>query len=112
MRLKFRLTFRFPLIVRGGRITSSRSSGALRTAVPPTQEDLPWASRGGGQACICCLTEPATLSQPTVSYRMKVLVYAGLLTRDQPGKWAYYRLVPGSRDSLAQMPSLAVPVGV
>jgi ArsR family transcriptional regulator len=43
---------------------------------------------------------------------MKVLVHAGLLTRDQRGKWAYYRLVPGSMDSLARMLSLAVPAGV
>jgi DNA-binding transcriptional ArsR family regulator len=92
--------------------TSSRSGGAPPTAVPSAQEDLPPASCGGGEACICGLTEPVALSQRTVSHHMKVLVGAGLLTRDQRGKWAYYRLVPGSMDSLAKMLSLAVPAGV
>jgi ArsR family transcriptional regulator len=41
------------------------------------------------------------LSQPTVSHHMKVLVDAGLLHREQRGKWAYYRLVPGALDALA-----------
>jgi ArsR family transcriptional regulator len=42
-----------------------------------------------------------TLSQPTVSHHMKVLVDAGLLEREQRGKWAYYRLVPGVLDNVA-----------
>jgi ArsR family transcriptional regulator len=42
---------------------------------------------------------------------MKVLVDAGLLTREQRGKWAYYRLVPGAMNSLAKVLSLAVPPG-
>ena len=30
-----------------------------------------------------------------------ILVAAGILTREQRGKWAYYRLVPGALDALA-----------
>jgi ArsR family transcriptional regulator len=60
------------------------------------------AAHAGGEACICDLTEPVRLSQPTVSHHMKVLVDAGLLTREQRGKWAFYRLVPGAFDALAQ----------
>jgi len=63
------------------------------------------------EACICDLTGPVELSQPTVSHHMKVLVDAGLLTRDQRGKWAFYRLVPGAMDSLAGVLALAIPVG-
>jgi ArsR family transcriptional regulator len=32
---------------------------------------------------------------------MKVLVEAGLLTREQRGRWAYYRLVAGAADDIA-----------
>lgn len=46
-----------------------------------------------GEACICDLTEPVGLSQPTVSHHMKLLVDAGLATREQRGRWAYYRVV-------------------
>ena len=54
------------------------------------------------EACVCDLTEPLGLSQPTVSHHLKVLVDAGILTRDKRGTWAYYRLVPGSLGSLAE----------
>ena len=53
------------------------------------------------EACVCDLTEPLGLSQPTVSHHLKVLVDAGLLSRDKRGTWAYYRLVPGALASLA-----------
>ncbi len=51
------------------------------------------AATDGGEACICDLTEPVALSQPTVSHHMKLLVEAGLVTREQRGKWAYYRVI-------------------
>lgn len=62
----------------------------------------------GGEACICDLTSPVGLSQPTVSHHMKILVEAGLLAREQRGKWVYYRLVPGAAESLAD--ALLVPL--
>ena len=55
----------------------------------------------GGEACVCDLTEPVGLSQPTVSHHLKVLVDAGLMTRDKRGVWAYYALVPGALDAVA-----------
>jgi len=54
------------------------------------------------EACVCDLTEPLGLSQPTVSHHLKVLVDAGILTRDKRGTWAYYRLVPRALRSLAE----------
>jgi ArsR family transcriptional regulator len=59
------------------------------------------AGHAGAEACVCDLTEPVGLSQPTVSHHLKTLVEAGLLERTQRGKWAYYRLVPGALDALA-----------
>lgn len=50
------------------------------------------AAGEGGEACICDLTEPVGLSQGTVSHHMKLLAEAGLVTRDQRGKWAYFAL--------------------
>jgi ArsR family transcriptional regulator len=48
----------------------------------------------GGEACVCHLTEPLGLSQPTVSHHLKVLLDAGLVERERRGSWAYYRVVP------------------
>lgn len=59
------------------------------------------AAHDGGEACVCDLTEPLDLAQPTVSHHLKVLVDAGILTRSKRGTWAYYALVPGALDSLA-----------
>ncbi|WP_402463224.1 ArsR/SmtB family transcription factor [Isoptericola aurantiacus] len=54
-----------------------------------------------GEACVCDLTAPVGLSQPTVSHHLKILVEAGLLTRTQRGRWAYYAAVPGALEALA-----------
>lgn len=55
------------------------------------------------EACVCDLTEPLGLSQPTVSHHLKVLMDAGYLTRTRRGTWAYYRLVPGSLDAVSKL---------
>lgn len=49
-----------------------------------------------GEACVCDLTDPVGLAQPTVSHHMKQLVDAGLVTREQRGKWAYYAIDPAT----------------
>lgn len=61
------------------------------------------AAHEGAQACACDLMAPLGLSQPTVSHHLKVLVDAGILSRDKRGIWAYYTLVPGALDSLARL---------
>jgi ArsR family transcriptional regulator len=53
------------------------------------------------EACVCDLTEPVGLSQPTVSHHLRLLVEAGILSREQRGKWAYYKLVPTTLNALA-----------
>jgi ArsR family transcriptional regulator len=59
------------------------------------------ASRPGGEACVCDLPAPLGLSQPTVSHHLRVLHQAGLLEREQRGRWAHYRLVPERFRALA-----------
>ena len=51
--------------------------------------------------CACHLIEPLGLSQPTVSHHLKKLVDAGLLDREQRGKWAYFSLAPEASERLA-----------
>ena len=59
------------------------------------------AAHEGGEACVCELTEPLGLTQPTISHHLKILVDAGIFTRDKRGVWAYYALVPSALDALA-----------
>jgi len=51
--------------------------------------------------CVCELTGPLGLSQPTVSHHLKKLLAAGLLEREQRGTWAYYSLRPDALGGLA-----------
>nr|WP_205709091.1 metalloregulator ArsR/SmtB family transcription factor [Kineococcus siccus] len=72
------------------------------------------AAHEGGEACACDLVASLGLSQPTVSHHLKVLVEAGLLTRDKRGVWAYFALVPQALNALAAVltvPTAAPPGG-
>lgn len=55
----------------------------------------------GEPVCACELIEPLGLSQPTVSHHLKKLVDAGLLDREQRGRWAYFSLRPETAERLA-----------
>jgi ArsR family transcriptional regulator, arsenate/arsenite/antimonite-responsive transcriptional repressor len=59
------------------------------------------AAHENREACVCDLTEPLGLTQPTISHHLKVLVDAGIFTRDKRGVWAYYALVPAAMDALS-----------
>ena len=61
------------------------------------------AATTGGEACICDLTDPVGLSQPTVSHHMKQLTDAGLISREQRGKWAYFRVDDTALDAIARI---------
>jgi len=53
------------------------------------------AAQPGGEACVCHLTAPVGLTQPTVSHHLRVLHEAGFLEREKRGAWVFYRIVPG-----------------
>ena len=88
------------------RLTAAQADGLatlLKALADPTRLRLVSmvAAHAGGEACVCELTEPLGLTQPTVSHHLKVLIDAGILTRDKRGVWAYYALVPGALDAVA-----------
>jgi ArsR family transcriptional regulator len=58
-------------------------------------------STSGGSICVCELVEPLGLAQPTVSHHLKKLLDAGLLDREQRGKWAYFSINPEAAERLA-----------
>ena len=60
----------------------------------------------GEPLCVCELTGPLGLSQPTVSHHMKKLLEAGLLEREQRGKWAYFSLNAEALRTLASVADL------
>ncbi|MEM7340731.1 MAG: metalloregulator ArsR/SmtB family transcription factor [Actinomycetota bacterium] len=52
------------------------------------------------EICACDLPELLGRSQPTISHHLKQLVDAGLLDREQRGKWAWFSLRPGAMDAV------------
>ena len=56
--------------------------------------------------CVCNLIDPLGLSQPTVSHHLKRLVDAGILAREQRGKWAYFSLNPEAATRLTALVDL------
>ena len=61
------------------------------------------AAQGCQDICACDLTAEMGISQPTVSHHMKKLVDAGLLTREQRGRWAHYTVVPEAFAEIRRM---------
>lgn len=84
--------------------TAERLASLFKALGDPTRVRLLSliAAAERGEACICDLTAPVSLSQPTVSHHMKQLVDAGLVAREQRGKWAYYRVVDNALQALAR----------
>jgi ArsR family transcriptional regulator len=83
---------------------AERLAAVLKALAEPTRLrliSLIAAHGADGQACVCDLTDPVGLSQPTVSHHLKVLTDAGLILREQRGRWAYYSLVPGALEAIA-----------
>jgi ArsR family transcriptional regulator len=76
----------------------ARSFAAL--ADPVRLRLLSFVTSAGTEVCACDLVAPSGRSQPTVSHHMKVLVDAGLVTREKRGLWVWYRAVPERLDAL------------
>ena len=55
----------------------------------------------GGEVCACDLPSLVDRSQPTTSHHLSQLVKAGILDREQRGKWAWFRLRRERLDALA-----------
>ena len=82
-----------------------RLATALKTIADPARLQLLSLiqAQPDGEACVCHLTEPLALSQPTVSHHLKVLRDAGLVERERRGSWAYYRVIPEPLAALREL---------
>jgi ArsR family transcriptional regulator len=97
------------LQTRLGRRNAEELATAFRALADPARLCLLSfiAAQPEGEACVCHLTAPTGLSQPTVSHHLKILNEAGLLDRERRGTWVYYRLVPERLEALRA--ALAAP---
>lgn len=64
----------------------------------------------GGERCACVIMDALGLSQPAVSYHMKILCQSGLVSSRQEGKWTHYRLeAAGCREAVELLSRLTTP---
>lgn len=84
---------------------AERAAGMLKALAEPMRLRLlsHVAAQGCESVCACDLTSELGISQPTVSHHMKKLVEAGLLTREQRGRWAHYSVIPEAFAELRQL---------
>ena len=45
-----------------------------------------------GEVCVCDIMKLTKLSQSRISYHIKILKEAGLISDRQEGRWVYYKL--------------------
>ena len=60
-------------------------------------------ARSDGPVCACEFEPALGLAQPTVSHHLKRLTDAGLLEREQRGKWAFFSINPEAGARLARL---------
>ncbi|MEX0991017.1 MAG: metalloregulator ArsR/SmtB family transcription factor [Actinomycetota bacterium] len=70
---------------------ANRLAAAFGVLADPTRLRLMSLIAEEGEACVCDLTASVGLAQPTVSHHLRLLHQAGLVEREQRGKWAYFR---------------------
>lgn len=56
-----------------------------------------------GERCVCELTEALDIAQPRLSWHLKALKDAGILTDRKEGRWVYYAL---ARDTFEEAESV------
>ena len=70
-----------------------RWAGVFKALADPTRLlILSLVARNEGGVCECNIVECTPLSQPTISYHVKILKEAGLLACEKRGLWCYYAL--------------------
>lgn len=59
----------------------------------------------GGEKCVCELQDQLDVAQSRLSFHLKVLKDAGLVSDRREGRWSYYAIAP---DALAEAHDLVV----
>jgi ArsR family transcriptional regulator len=80
------------------------SAALFRTLADPARVKIVNMLATSDEPVCACEFEPALrLSQPTVSHHLKKLTEAGLVEREQRGKWAYFSLKPEASSQLERL---------
>lgn len=87
------------------RSKAESTANVLKAVADPTRLQILAliAQTENKEACVCDLTDPLGLTQPTVSHHIKKLSEVGLVNRERRGTWVWYSL---NRDRWAEIAQL------
>ena len=68
------------------------SAGAFKALSDPTRLRMLKAIAHVQEACECNMVPEFGLSQPTISYHLKVLRQAGVVVSERRGQWVWHRI--------------------
>jgi ArsR family transcriptional regulator, arsenate/arsenite/antimonite-responsive transcriptional repressor len=80
------------VVERDGLSGAERTAAVFKALADPTRLAILRAISRTREACECNIVPAFELSQPTISYHIKVLREAGLLTSERRGQWVYHRV--------------------
>ncbi len=55
----------------------------------------------GGECCVCDLQNSLDAAQSRLSFHLRVLKDAGLISQRKDGRWSWYQITPGVLDELS-----------
>lgn len=79
---------------------AERLAGMLKALSDPIRLRLMSMIAAADETCVCDLTGPFDVSQPTISHHLKVLRDAGLVDSERRGTWVYYWAQRSALDAL------------
>ena len=77
-----------------GEDDAAELAGVLKVLADPVRLRLLSIVAASGEVCACDLPPAVGRGQPTVSHHLTQLTRAGILEREQRGRWAWFRLRP------------------
>src|SRR6478609_9336769 len=63
-----------------------------------------------GERCVCDLTDALDAAQSRLSFHLRVLKDAGLITDRRDGRWSYYAIAPGALSEVHDLVVAMQPV--
>ena len=75
-------------------------AGLMKALSDPIRLRLMSLIAAAEETCVCDLTAPFDVSQPTISHHLKVLREAGLVDCERRGTWVWYRAQRAALDAV------------
>jgi ArsR family transcriptional regulator len=76
-------------------LTFDQAQQLLRALADPIRMQV-MEALGEGERCVCELTSELELAQSKLSFHLRVMRQAGLISSRQQGRWMYYQLQPAA----------------